>query len=469
MDLARSGTKLFIAQLLGAGISFLGVVYFARELGAAEIGMFFLFQAVLGSSAVFSDLGTRAAIEKRISEGEFPGEILTTGIILKIFILAVVMVVLFIFSSSINEYLGANLTLLLAIAIMCKEGGHLMSEVLKGELRVGESAEIMLLNKVIWIGMGSLLIALGYGFYSLVYGIIAGFLAKFVWGWYKISTPFATPSVSQAYSIWEYAKYAILPSLDEYSHNWVDLLLIGFFLTSAAVGAYEVAWRILTPVFMLTTAIGATIFPQISSWDAKEETDQIEQMLPKAITPSMLLIIPSVFGAGLFSSDILSLLFGEGFEAAALALPILVIGLIPRAIREITGKALLGINRPDLVTRAAIVDIVANIVFNVILIWRLGIVGAAIGTSLSFTVAAGLRWYYVDQYLTVKIPYREIGWCTLSSIGMFLVLLAMRSTMRIETVPRLFMVIGVGVVIYCSFVVLYGPIRRTITNQVLPQ
>lgn len=469
MDLARSSSKLFVAQLLGAGISFLGVVYFARELGAAEIGLFFLFQAVLGSSAVFSDLGTRAAIEKRISEGEFPGEILTTGIILKIVILVVVMVALFIFSSPINEYLGARLVPLLALAIVCKEGGHLMSEVLKGELRVGESAEIMLLNKIIWIGVGSLLISLGYGFYSLVYGIIAGYSAKFAWGWYKISTPFATPSISHAYSIWNYAKYAILPSLDEYSHNWVDLLLIGFFLTSAAVGAYEVSWRILTPIFMLTTAIGATIFPQISSWDAKKETDRIEQMLPKAITPSMLLIIPSAFGAGLFSSDILRLLFGEGFEAAALALPILIIGLIPRAIREIAGKALLGINRPDLVTRASIVDIITNIILNIILIWYLGIVGAAIGTTLSFTVAAGLRWYYIDQYLTLEIPYQEIGWCTISSIGMFLVLVVIQSIITIETIPRLFMIIGLGGVIYCSFVVSYGPIRRTITDHVLPQ
>jgi O-antigen/teichoic acid export membrane protein len=245
---------------------------------------------------------------------------------------------------------------------------------------------------------------------------------------------------------------------------------MGVFLTSAAVGAYEISWRILTPIFVLTTAVSLTIFPQISAWDANQETDRIERLFPRALTPSLILVVPAFFGAMLLSPEILGLLFGEGFEAAALALPILIAGLIPRAVREITGKTLLGINRPQFVNRAAVVDIAINITLNIILIWQIGLIGAAIATTLSYTIGAGLRWYYLDRYLTLVIPYRKMGWCVISSIGMAITVFTIQQIIIIDSVLRLVGVIGTGVVVYGCLIVLYEPLRNTIfkhTNQLI--
>lgn len=44
-------------------------------------------------------------------------------------------------------------------------------------------------------------------------------------------------------------------------HNYMDILIIGFFLVQSAVGVYETTWRVGTPVYMLTPAIGTAIFP----------------------------------------------------------------------------------------------------------------------------------------------------------------------------------------------------------------
>lgn len=465
MDLARSGIKLFVAKIGGTVISFLGILYFARELGAAALGVFFLFEALSGILVISSNLGTRSAIEKRMSEGEVPDEILATGILIKIPILIVVMASIFVLSDYINQYIGVQIAGLLALTVVIKESGHLMSNVLKGELRVGESAVLKLVNKVVWIGVAFILVSLGYGVYGLVYGVMAGFSAKFLLGWYKISTSLGTPSMKHVYSIWYYAKYTIVPALDEYIHNWTDILVMGFFLVSAAVGAYEISWRILTPIFVLTTAVSATVFPQISAWDANNQTDRIEQLFPKALTPSLILVIPAFFGALLLSSEILGLLFGAEFTAAALALPVLMIALIPRAIRSLAGRTLQGIDKPQFVNRAAIIDIVTNIVLNIILIWQLGLVGAAIATMLSYTVGASLRWYYLDQYLTLHVPYREIGWCTISAIGMSIAVFAVQEIVVIDTVVRLFATIGFGVLVYGCFVLLYEPLRSTIVQH----
>lgn len=471
MDVARSTTTLFLAEIIGTVVSFLGLIYFSQELGAEVLGILFLFQALAGILTMATNLGTRGGVEKRMSEGSNPSEILSTGLLLKGILIAIVGAVIFLLAETVNQYIGIQIAGLLVIAVALKDYGTLMEFVLRGELRVSTSAVLPILNKFVWIGTGVFLVSIGYGVYGLIYGVIAGFLSKVIVGGLLISTPLGQPSVEYAHSIWSYAKYTIIPAFDEYIHNWTDILIMGVFLTSAAVGAYEVAWRILVPIFILSNAVSMAVFPQISAWDADGDQDRIERIFPKALTPSVMLIIPAFFGALLLSNEILVLLFGEDFGAATLALPILVLGLVPRAIRVITGKTLQGLDKPQFVNRASIIDMGTNVVLNVILIWYLGLVGAAIATSLSYTVGATVRWYYLENHLTLSVPYRELGWCLLSSIGMFGLITAVHHMMVIDSVLRLFSIVGLGGVAYGALLMLYSPLRETLfvyVDRVLP-
>lgn len=465
MKLARSGIILYGAELLGAALSFLGILYFARELGASVLGVFFLFQALTGIFSIATNLGIRNGIEKRMSEGTAPGEYLSSGLLLKLATLLVVVAVIGLFSERINGYVGAEIAAFVVVTVIFRDLGHLVVHVLRGELRVSESALLLFVNKVVWIGVAALLVFTGYGLYGLLYGVVAGLVAKTVVGLYLVSTTLTAPSIEAASSIWRYSKYSIIPSLDTYVHNWTDVLIMGLFLSSTAVGAYEIAWRIIGPIFLLTTSISSTVFPQISAWDTSGETNHIEGIIPKALTPALILIIPAFFGSVLLSGEALTLLFGADFGAASLALPILIAGLIPRAFREVGGKTLQGINRPEFVNRAAVVDIVVNIVLNVVLIWYVGLVGAAIATSLSYTLGAALRWHYLTRYLTLRIPYRELGWCTVSAIGMFAAVGLLRRTIAVDTTVRLFAIVGVGVGVYGAVVLLYAPLRSMIVQQ----
>lgn len=465
MELARSGITLYIAEMVGAVLSFVGILYFARELGASILGVFFLFQALTGVFSMVSNLGIRAGISKRMSEGKKPGEFLSSGILLKLGVLLLVVLIIGLGSSYINEYVGVQIAGLVIITVIFRDLGHLLVHVLRGELRVSESALLLFVNKVVWIGVAAVLISMEYELYGLVYGVIVGLVAKTLVGLYLVSTTPTLPSMEAASSIWQYSKYTIIPSIDTYAHNWTDVLIMGVFLSSAAVGAYEIAWRIIGPIFLLTSSISSTVFPQISAWDAEGESDRIERIIPKALTPALILIIPAFFGAALLSFEALSLLFGTEFGAAALALPILIAGLIPRAFRSIAGKTLEGIDKPQFVNRASVVDIVANVVLNAILIWQIGLVGAAIATSLSYTLGALLRWYYLRQYLTLQIPYRELGWCITSAVGMFTAVGLLQQTIVVDTTVRLFALVSVGIVVYGTIILLYAPLRRTIVQQ----
>ncbi|ELY95668.1 membrane protein involved in the export of O-antigen and teichoic acid [Natrialba hulunbeirensis JCM 10989] len=465
MNVARSSLKIAAARVGSLLLTFVGTAFFAQELGARLLGIFFLFQAVLAVSELPANLGTRIAVEKRISEGGPADQIIGTAIVLKATLLLLVTGSILVFQSYLNQYIGANVAGLLIITIILQESAELMMNVLKGELRVGETATLQFAYSFTWVGLGVLLVQFDFGVFGLVYGVIVGKGVQLAWAICKTSVGIGQPTITQARSLVDYAKYSIIPEIDGQVHNWMDILIIGFFVTQAAVGAYEIAWRVAGPVLLLTSAIGTTIFPQISSWESEDSKESLERLLPKIITPSLVFVFPAFFGGILLSEEILGLIFGQEFTAAWLALIILLAGKLPRAIRQIVGKSLLGLNRPDLVTHAALVDIIANLVLNIILIWHFGILGAALGTTLSMTIGTIHRTYYLSKIISIRVPYYELGWCLLSSLAMYFSLHIANNWIEITTVIHLAGYVFVGATLYSAFVLLYSPLRMKTVEQ----
>jgi len=467
MDLARSSLKLFIANLANAAIGFLGITYFAQKLGATPMGIFFLFEALLGMLAIPADFGLRGAVEKRISEGESPGVLLSSAIALKFVPITAIVLAILLLRSYINNYLGADVAVFLAVAIVLQEAAQLSIFVLKGELRVGETAVLQVARQAIWVGLGAILVSRGFGAKGLIYGLLTGLGVMLLWGWYKSSTSPERPSREHARSLFDYGKYNMVSSIGGYFYSWMDVALIGLFLTQAHVGAYEVAWRVTTIVLLLSNAIAESVLPQVSRWDTEGASSKIESAIRETITPSLLLVIPSFFGAVVFSREILGIVFGEEFTIAWLVLIILMGEKILQSIHKILGRSLQGVDRPDLAAYATVAAVLANLLLNVVLIVRFGIVGAAIATTISFALNTFLHGYFLSRFVRIDFPMGEIGWLVVASIVMTAGLGLLSMFVELSNLYRLVFVILLGAAMYGGTVLLYRPLREKVTNWTL--
>lgn len=465
MDIARSSFKVFLADTVGVVLSFLAITYYARELGAARLGTFFLFQAVLFVLRRPADLGIGIATQKRISEGTDPEGDLSTAVLLKVGLLLVMVTGLLVARGYINDYIGLDLTVLLAVALVIQEMAALMKNTLSGELRVGETAIIDFSYNVATYGSGVILVYLGYGVVGLVSGLIVGLTVRFVLSFRARNTEFGRPSRERVRSLASYAKFTVIPGVGYQIHQWLDILILGVLATNNAVGVYEVAWRVGGPVLLAAQSIGVAIFPQFSSWESAGSRDAIEDLFSKVLTPSMFLVFPAFFGTLVLSEEILTLVFDAEFGAAWLALIVIMAGKIPTGVRDLVGKALYGLNKPKYVTIATVVTIVANLVLNVVLIWKFGIVGAALGTMSAVTVGALLRTYYLSRFMEIRVPYDELGWCVFAAAGMAVVLYAMKTVVPVDTVTSLFGFVATGAALYVAFVLLYPPLKDQIATQ----
>jgi len=56
--------KIAVAKVANAVFSFIGLIWFSQTLGVGNLGMYFLFLALVGVSELFADMGINGAVEK---------------------------------------------------------------------------------------------------------------------------------------------------------------------------------------------------------------------------------------------------------------------------------------------------------------------------------------------------------------------------------------------------------------------
>jgi len=462
MNLQRSVLKLLIARSGGSIIGFIATIIFVRELGAAELGVFFLFQMSLSILAVPGSFGRGNSVIKRISEGDNPPSVIGTSLVFFVASSSLLALSIIVFHESINGYIGGNVAVLLAAGLVLRSLYSLPINILKGELRVGETAILNLVQKLFWLVTSFILLRFDLDFYALVYGLLISYTVSISLGTYKVSIPVGVPSWETARSLFSYWKFTIFSYVDSVVYNWADIAVIGLFLSQTEVGIYEVTWRVTGFVILLSIAIENVIFPQISSWEASNSKSEIQDLFPKALLGSVFIAIPALFGSILYSREIMGIFFGEEYIEGWTVLIVLMGGKVVESTDRVLKNFLEGIDLPEFRMRAVMVSIFLNIVLNIILVWAFGIIGAAFATTLAFTTSTLLTTYYLSRNIVLTIPGKEIVWCFISSFSMFVVLYTSRNIVSVSSIIDLIAWISVGASLYVVFSMIYHPIRKRI-------
>jgi len=163
-----------------------------------------------------------------------------------------------------------------------------------------------------------------------------------------------------------------------------DMYLVAYYLGAKGVGFYSVATTISGLLFYIPTSISVALLPRFTSTDTKGISHLTCQGLRVSLFSSILLLI-LLFGVGKF---LIPALYGEAFLAAVTPLLILLPGVTIYGMAHITTayfNAHLG--KPIINTGLAGLALIIDIIFNIILIPRLGVVGAAISCTISYLVS----------------------------------------------------------------------------------
>jgi O-antigen/teichoic acid export membrane protein len=170
--------------------------------------------------------------------------------------------------------------------------------------------------------------------------------------------------------------------------TWTDTILIGIFLLSADVGIYNAAIPTAMLVYVIPTAMRTMFFPVMSEHYAKKEN--FIPFYKKISDWIVVLTLPVAAYLILFGKQFLELFFGEIYVSGFWALGIICFSYFIYALANTSHIMLYVMKKTKVIMFNTIVAIVVNILLNIWLIPKYGIIGAAIATGVAVIIRAVL-------------------------------------------------------------------------------
>lgn len=459
MRLAKTSIIVFASGQFSTVVGFIATFYIASYLGPEVLGAYsvtvgLLYWIYLPASSVNS------AITKRMSEGTNPGEILSAGVVIYSTILCFLIAGVVLFSSSIESYIGHPVSNEVMVLIVAWFGASFMSAVLAGQKKVASQSVAWTAGRVVRTGCQiALTFFLGLGVAGLIWGHSLSFLFSVIIGVILNSVKPVWPTKQNFVSLYEYAKYSWLGTVSVRAFNWLDTVILGFFVSSSLIGIYEVAWTMASALSIVSTSIGSAIFPTLSELSTEDRYEKVSEILTESLVFAGIIIIPGLAGAMTVGSRVLAI-YGSEYGQGGIVLVLLVVARLTNAYAGLFKNTINAIDRPDVGFRINAVLLASNVVLNISLIPIFGWVGAAIGTAASATIVLLFGYYWVNQVLSIQIPYREIGLQVLASLVMITVVLWLSQLVGSGRVGTVIILATAGIVYSTALLALSTQVRQ---------
>ncbi|HSP87009.1 MAG TPA: polysaccharide biosynthesis C-terminal domain-containing protein, partial [Ignavibacteriaceae bacterium] len=194
-----------------------------------------------------------------------------------------------------------------------------------------------------------------------------------------------------------YGFKVMLGGILQFLNYRADILLITFFLTRIEVGWYYVSVLIAERLLFLTQATATILMPAASNSEIQREKTPILSRLNFTVVLAGSLII------ALSAYWIVPLLFSDEYSKSVLPLIFILPGIICLSVSKLLSADLSSRGLPQYTTYVSILNFFLNITLNLILIPSLGIAGAAISSSISYSAALIFLGYYYKKLTSISI------------------------------------------------------------------
>jgi O-antigen/teichoic acid export membrane protein len=186
-----------------------------------------------------------------------------------------------------------------------------------------------------------------------------------------------------------------------------DVLLLSKMVTLGALGYYTAASRLFNIAQVLPKSFNTSIFPVLSRMFLKSPEDY-RKANSLAIRYILVVLLPIAAGIHGLAEPIVRMLFGKDFTPAAPVLKIIIWTLVPYGVVRVLASGMFASNRQATDLRVNLLGLATNILLNLLLIPRLGILGCAWATLLSIILFLVYQCLYLRREILPVLRQAEI-------------------------------------------------------------
>lgn len=389
----RNTVVTFLAQVLMLLFAFATSVVIARVLGPAGRGEFALVNTVARLVALVSNVGISAATIYYLNQDKTQRPLITTtALLLQLGLTLVATLVTFglmpwLVAVVLQSQISQTVALLTLVLIPLTALSIAINNVLVGLNQINafnyariiaagaQFLLVVLLVVLLSLGVTGALIATGL---SLLLAI--GYVGTRL----HVLLPRLRLQISQQWSriLASYGVKTWIGNILQYFNYRLDFFIVNLFTGVSGVGLYAVTVTLAEFIWYIPNAVTTVLFPRTAA-----DQQQARQFTPFVARTTLLFTSLVALGLGVVGQPLIVLCFGAEFRAAFMPLLLLLPGVVFLGTGKVLASDLAGQGKPQYGSWAATLALIVTIIFDLLLIPRSGIAGAALASTLSYILS----------------------------------------------------------------------------------
>ncbi len=382
------------SKILSTILALLSIGLITRYLGQEGFGNYATVLAFLSFFTAIADLGLYSTVTREISregadEKKIIGNVfaLRLSISFVVMLLAPIIVFFFPYPTEVKQAI-----MIVALSFLFSSSYQVLNGVFQKNLAMDRVAISELTGKVIQVLFVFYAIKLNLSFLWIMTALLFNMMISFSLI-YLFSKKYISFSLKFDLTYWKKfikESYPLgIAAIISFIYFKIDTILLSVLKTSAEVGIYNVAYKVIENITFFPAMIVGLVFPIISKnifsdqarfWDISNKTFKV----------FWLFVIPLIVGTIFLSDGIVELIGGKGFFASGIVLRILVFSLGCMFFSNLFNVILISGNKQKKLMAIMIMAAIFNVGANLIFIPIYSYVASAIisvATELFVTVA----------------------------------------------------------------------------------
>jgi len=249
----------------------------------------------------------------------------------------------------------------------------------------------------------------------------------------------------------------ILSNLVQTLRKRSDIIIIGIFLPAKDVGFYFAALPFAMILTVFLFSINRIMLPVVSEAIGSGDDITVKCLFRDFALISFQITLPVFLLIYFFAGDIIMFVYGKEFSQSIVLLKILAVGFFVNAISGSFGEFFKAYNKSKLNLYLSFIGASTNILLFILLIPSMGVIGAALSTSISLLAMVLMGIYFGHIVLRINVFSQKFIIMLVISMGCFAMLYILVMVVSKVLFGLIFLALICG---YFYFILLKNPLLQ---------
>lgn len=410
------------AKILSTVLALVSIGFITRYLGKEGFGEYATVVAFLSFFSAILDLGLYSISTREISRKEeesekIIGNILSLRIVssLVAFVLVPFIFLLFPYPMEVKRGIA-----IIALSFFMSSVYQVLNGVFQRSLAMDKVASSEFIGKVVQVIVVVLAVKFRLSFdwiiLSIFFNMLVSLVLIFIW-----SRKYIQLKLRADFSYWKEFLRESAPmgavAIITFLYYKLDTILLSVMRSSADVGIYNVAYKIIDNITFFPGMFMGLIMP-IMAKNFFTDKEKFQKVSDKTFKVFVVLVFPLIIGTIFLAKDIVYIIGGSGFQESANVLRILVFALAFIFLGNFFNSIMVASNLQKKLMYILGLAAVVNITLNLIFIPRFSYMAASANSVITEFLVAALTCYVVAKRAEYLPKMKKFGGIIFSSVAM---------------------------------------------------